>query len=236
MNYLIRNKKLIQKNSQIQNYLNRNNLKEHEIKLIKIIKKNKNPKKILDIGCSNGNFIFHLSKLYKNSEIYGFDISKTLIKIAKNKCSKSKNVFLKVDDILKYKTNNKYDLIIASGVLGIFDDYKKIIKKYCNLLNKNGKLFFFNTFSKQNIDVIIRFKNYEYSQEWESGLNRFSIEKIKKYVNELGFKSQFIKFNLEKNLKKGTNPINSYTIKTNNRNLIVNEAGIIFDFYYLCIT
>ena len=62
MNYLIRNKKLIQKNSQIQNYLNRNNLKEHEIKLIKIIKKNKNPKKILDIGCSNGNFIFHLSK------------------------------------------------------------------------------------------------------------------------------------------------------------------------------
>ena len=235
MKFIVKNKKIIEKNTQIENYLNRNFLKDHELKLIEIIKKNKYPKKILDIGCANGNFIMYLSKLYKNSEIYGFDISISLVKIAKKKLSKSKNVFVKVDDILKFKTTIKYDLIIASGILGIFDDYKKIIKKYSNLLNKGGKLYFFNSFNEKNIDTIIRFNNYDYSNQWESGINRFSINKIKNYVNDLGFKSKFIKFNLNRNLNKSKNPINSYTVKAKKNNLIINDAGILFDFYYLCI-
>jgi len=98
-------------------------------------------KKILDLGCGSG---FYSSLLYKKgAKIKGIDLSKTLIKLAKEQ---AQEVEFKVGDIVKklpYK-NSEFDIVLSSLVLGHLDSWDNVLEEINRILKKNGIFIFSN--------------------------------------------------------------------------------------------
>ena len=132
---------------------------EYKIKYIKNIcdKNNIYPKKILDFGCGVGNSSYFLSQYFSHSKIYGIDISKNSIEIAKkrdiNNCVF--NVY-NGEDI--FFDENFFDIIFISNVFHHIDhqNHFYLLKKIKELLKENGSLFFFehNTLNPVTLKIV----------------------------------------------------------------------------------
>ena len=149
-------------NTQIDVYLKARAPKEHENRMLDILKDYipTNPVRIIDIGCARGTFLKMLAEQFPDANLTGIDYSKELIKHA-NRTLNSDKVDLIVSDALNYSPSELFDIGIVSGVLSIFDDFQGPLKKWLSWLNANGRLFVFGVFNSNNIDTIIKFRNNE---------------------------------------------------------------------------
>ena len=171
------------KTSQVHTYINRNKIRYHQKILLNLINKNLNDKRkgyLLDIGCANGIFLKNFHKKYKRFASLGIDTSKSMIALAKQNKVNNSN-FLK-KDFMKLSSKQKFDIIIASGVLAFYDDFSKPLNKMISLLKNKSFLFIFGTFNSKNIDTLIKFRNNYTKSKWEKGLNSFSIKGFSFFV------------------------------------------------------
>tara|TARA_Y100001958_G_C21170013_1_gene501982 strand:- start:169 stop:855 length:687 start_codon:yes stop_codon:yes gene_type:complete len=225
------------KTSQIQTYKINKKLRHHQKVLIDMILKEHGKNftgDILDIGCAAGTLIKELKKKVKKSNFLGVDTSSELIKIARKKQIPNCKFFKR--DFMNLKSNLKFDIIIAGGVLAFYDNFDIAINKMISLLKKNGFLYIIGTFNSENVDTLVKFRNNYTKSRWEKGLNSFSIKTITKYLKRKKLRFQFKKFKIPFLLKKKKNPILSYTIKTQNNSLIlINGANIRMELFYLLI-
>lgn len=104
----------------------------------------KQPKKVLDIGCGVGFYTKNLS--YVAEELVSIDISQKMIEIAKDNCSRmlSNEQLNKINflhtSVEKYKAPEKYfDLVLATFMLGYFDNLNILFNKVKNTITDNGK-------------------------------------------------------------------------------------------------
>lgn len=191
---------------------------------------------ILDIGCAKGELIYCLKDVLPHSCFTGLEYSSDLIEKAHEE-PKLENVSFVQGDALDFDLNKKFDITIISGVLSIFDDYKTIVSNAIKHTDNDGAIFIFNMFNQYDIDVVLKYrKNYAGQNEWESGLNNFSLNGFTKYIQSIGWKSSVDKFELQVDLTNDDNPIASYTLNTNERGkIILNGVGILTDFFLVKI-
>lgn len=105
-------------------------------------------KKILSFGCSTGEEVESLKKIYfKKSKVYGYDLNEKVIEIAKKKYDNE--YYSKYEDV----KNKSFDVIFCCSVLCQFpnwEDYsferfEETIKTVDELLEVNGHLIIYNT-------------------------------------------------------------------------------------------
>jgi predicted TPR repeat methyltransferase len=101
-------------------------------------------KQILDLGCGTGNILKHYST---NNETYGIDGSPEMIKIAKSKDKKS---IYKIGDIVKFKYNKKFDIIVCTydtiNHLPSLKNWEQLFKNVSKHLSNEGMFIFdYNT-------------------------------------------------------------------------------------------
>jgi len=85
--------------------------------------------KALDLGVGNGrNTIYLLSKSF---EVTGVDASKEGIKILRERVPNDSKLILKVSDVSQFETKEKFDLVLAAGLLHFLNtkDVKLLINK-----------------------------------------------------------------------------------------------------------
>ena len=93
--------------------------------IYKHISSTKNPKSILELGCGSGRHAEYFSK--KDVEIFGIDMSNSMIKIAKNK--KINNFIPILGDISNFSLNKKFDSIISLfHVISYLNDDESLLK------------------------------------------------------------------------------------------------------------
>ncbi len=87
--------------------------------------------KILDFGCGDGEFLYHLNKKINKEYLYGFDVNTSL--------KKNKNKIKIISDTSKL-INHKFEVVTLWGVLEHIIDPKKIIEILSKIIKKNGFL------------------------------------------------------------------------------------------------
>ena len=126
--------------------------------IIILKKKLKNyPHRILDLACGTGLFGVELKKIYRNSQIYGSDISKKSLKIANEKNIYKKLININFEKTFNYET--KFELISMIGAMTYCKSFDKIFSNTKNYLKKKGHFIFSHRtdlWDKQNFDEVLR--------------------------------------------------------------------------------
>lgn len=191
----------------------------------------------LDIGCAKGEMIYYLKTKYPHLKFTGLEYSQALVDMA------SKEDFLKdvkfyQGDAIDFKLNQEFDVTLLSGVLAIFDDYEALIKNMLLHTKSGGKCYILEGFNKDDIDVMVRFRNNaEGSSSWECGWNMFSLNTISKLLAPLTSSVQIYPFKFEGKLEKKSNPVTSYSIRTETgENILLTGGNVRRDFYVVEFT
>ncbi|MFC2154528.1 class I SAM-dependent methyltransferase [Candidatus Altiarchaeota archaeon] len=104
---------------------------------------NRSFQRILDAGCGNGVYSFHLAQRFPNAEVIGIDTDTARIerneKIRKN--LSIKNLSFRNEDILDLSYKEKFDLIVSIDVIEQIKDISGFIQKLNRLLTPNGILY-----------------------------------------------------------------------------------------------
>jgi 2-polyprenyl-3-methyl-5-hydroxy-6-metoxy-1,4-benzoquinol methylase len=97
-------------------------------------------KRILDVGCGSGKLAVECAK--RGAEVYGIDVSKNMIEIAKSHCEKNNvKVELIVGDALKGLPKG-FDFSVALGVLEYLDCPHVLLENMLASVKIGGKVIF----------------------------------------------------------------------------------------------
>ena len=122
---------------------------------------------LLDCGCGNGKNMIYANNIGYNSE--GFDISNKLLNIC---IAKNLNVYY--NDVLNFKSNKKYNKIIAIATLHhleTIEEQKIAILNLLNSLSDNGTLLISFWSKEKNFNNENYIKNKIDYRDFNSGPN-----------------------------------------------------------------
>ncbi len=118
-------------------------------------KKIKSKSLLLDLGCAQGRSTFKVAD--KDIDIVAFDISKKLVRQAKNRYDQNKpkaKIFFFIADATRLPLkSSKFDYVLVYGVLHHLDDPKKTAHEIGRVL-KNGGLYLGNENNTSNLRKI----------------------------------------------------------------------------------
>jgi len=92
-------------------------------------------KRVLEVGCGTGELLFSL----KPNLGYGIDISYEMIKIAKAKYAKSKNLSFSINKVTAFKGKN-LDYILLSDVIEHLEEPEKMISDISKIMTDKTNL------------------------------------------------------------------------------------------------
>lgn len=127
--------------------------------------------KVLDVGCGAGSHSLYLQN-EKKLAVTAIDISEKAVEACKLRGLSN----VKVEDILHFETDEKFDTIIllmnGTGIFGKLENVLNYLKKLKSLLAENGQILI------DSSDIIYMFDEDEDGGKWISG---------DKYYGELEF-------------------------------------------------
>ena len=191
------------------------------------------PKSILDIGCGTGSHAVILSK--RGYNVTGIDISKTMIKKAKEKAKKEKvKAEFFVQDMRNIKLNKKFDCAICIfGGFGYILKYEDLVNAFSGLrqhLNKGG-LFIFEFWNVGGIRPS-PYQSWMKTQDDNVTLYRLSESNFDPQTNVLNIDFHFILIRKDKLVEtfNETHKIKCYTLAEIRKYLEDNEFKLVSDY------
>ena len=181
-------------------------------------------KSVIDIGCASGDFFYFLGNNVNRK--VGIDISNELIELAR---ARVKNAEFVKSDIFDYcKKKDKFDAVCVNGTLHTFLEYEKLIVDL--VLSARPKIliiqspFNINPFDVRIMHADARIKNASY----QCAYCLFSIEKLVLFLEEMGAKVNFQKYEMDSSLSKdSSSPMRNYHINIDGERCLTNGASII---------
>ena len=127
--------------------------------------------KVLDVGCGAGSHSLYLQN-EKKLAVTSIDISEKAVKA----CKLRSVLNAKVEDLLRFETDEKFDTIIllmnGTGIFGKLENVPNYLQKLKSLLAENGQILI------DSSDIIYMFDEDEDGGKWITG---------DKYYGELEF-------------------------------------------------
>jgi len=129
-------------------------------------------KKVLDIGCATGNFLFKMQKINKNIELYGIDYNRKMITIAKNKFKNIHFYNLKAEEMSFHY--NFFDIITLIETFHHLSNQNLVLEKIHKILKSDGILLI----AEPDIENII-------IKIFVNILKKFTIEKESNFLTKV---------------------------------------------------
>ena len=150
---------------------------------------------ILDVGCHSGTFTKKIIEKLNNKQIYGVDISRRAIELARKRILYG---HFEVADAGKLPFNeNFFEAVFCLEVLEHVDDPKKVLLEIKRVLKKNGYAIFLVP-SDNKLFKIVWFLWTLYYPVWKHAhVQSFSSSILENSISDTGFNIEKVKnFNL----------------------------------------
>jgi SAM-dependent methyltransferase len=97
------------------------------------------PPRILDIGCSTGNFLRHLRRLVPHAEFVGGDLMAPIVEECRNNPELA-GIAFEVMDIFDIPAELPFDVIVANAVTYLFEptEFERVNASFAKALNTGG--------------------------------------------------------------------------------------------------
>ena len=142
--------------------------------------------KLLDVGCSTGNLLLQMRKLFPQVELTGGDLAESSLEECRAN-PELNGVAFKILDLLNLPEKNEYDVITINAVLYMMEDaqFEIAIKNIAGALKPGGTMIVFDFFHPYPQDLHI----IEMSKSHPAGLRlRFRpMGKVEPLLASLGF-------------------------------------------------
>lgn len=175
---------------------------------------------ILDLGCGNGWFTFHLSQ-WVDHEVYGMDVNSRELEQAA-RVFKAPNLQFVYGDIFDvYIPPYTFSYIILNSVVQYFNPLEKLLDKLCDLLTPNGEIHIFDSpFYPQNKASDARIRSHKYfkkirEEKMSAYYYHHSWEALKKYPHTVLYPKSKTFETIVSKLGKPRNPFPWIMIKPN---------------------
>jgi SAM-dependent methyltransferase len=155
------------------------------------------PLRLLDIGCSTGNLLLHLKRLFPELELAGGDLAESSLE----QCRANpdlRDVRFEMLDMLNLGFEDHFDIVVANAVAVYFswDEYKQAASSVARALTAGGTYLAFEWLHRfQHQDIVIT----ETTLSHPNGLRICfrPITKVSKVLNDAGFSEvHFLPFEL----------------------------------------
>lgn len=163
------------------------------LKIVLPLLKENTELKILDIGCGTGQLLKEIRAQYQSVHYLGIDVAANMIRVAK-KSNHGKNINFKVCPIEKFKTAEKYDIIICTHAFPYFPKKEVMMKKITGMCKEKGQVIIVNSSTNSVKDLIINF----FLKATTSKARYLSIEEMKSLFRTAGLKVIAIRIIREK--------------------------------------
>lgn len=154
-----------------------------------ILKYTPSNKKILDVGCGTGALGEALKK--KGNIVYGIDISKKSIEIAKKRLDRVIQIDLETENKLLFKESS-FDLIIFGDVLEHFRDPLSVLNNTKSYLKKDGQIIIsLPNIANWEIRLKLLFGKFDYQKEGildDTHVKFFTLKTAKELIKKAGLK------------------------------------------------
>ncbi|MCX8045018.1 MAG: class I SAM-dependent methyltransferase [Desulfobacterota bacterium] len=178
---------------------------------------------LLDIGCSNGNFLRHVKKAFPEMLLTGGDAAPKAVQCCLDDQS-LEGICFELMDILNMDGSQQFDIITANAVLYMFNDreYEQAVKSIFRCLVPGGFLLVFDFCHpfRQEIKIIETSSSHPHGL----ALHFRSLYSVRAVLSRNGFEDiVYTPFSIPVDLEKGNaylpdahgfEDLNSYTIKT----------------------
>ncbi len=149
--------------------------------------------KFLDFGCGTGSSVKYIKKYLPNASVYGVDVSKEEIRVAKENSKNLKNVTFAHFDGLNIPFNVKFDIIFVANVFHHIrrDKHNKTLKNIYDKLTDNGILFIFELNPLNPLTMLVAIKN---DYKFDKDANLLNPLYAKKLLRGVGFSNSKIAY------------------------------------------
>lgn len=160
----------------------------HEYKLKEVIKYLKKTGlanreiKFLDFGCGTGSSVKYIKKYLPKASVYGIDVSREEIRVAKNTTKSLKNVTFATFDGVNIPFKIKFDVIFIANVFHHINrkKHQKVMKNIYAQLKDDGHLFIFELNKLNPLTMLVAIRNdYRFDKD-ANLLNPFYTKKLLK--------------------------------------------------------
>lgn len=190
---------------------------------------------LLDIGCASCVFLSSLHAAFPKARLQGLELSKKLVKIARNRLADT-GVEVVIGDAISYKPTKKYDAITASGILSVFDDPIAVLDVWLDWLKPDGTLFVFGRFNSRDVDTRINYRSHYNDLGWETGFTSYAVSTVQKHLEAKGYSASFEPFEVPIDIAETEDPIRGYTRPlADGSKILLNGANLVAEQYFLTI-
>ena len=194
---------------------------------------------LLDLGCGNGALLNSILDAYKKTDtidVCGFDTTQEYIDFAN--LNKNHNIDFRCKDILNLNDDaieRKFDYVISTGVLPIFEDFTSFFDPCISCLKPGGYLIVNGRINPDPVDVKMQFRDHSHSDTttWRSDWNVHSeysiVRKYEKDFVSIKFEEDVLKTEIPRDQKKPS--VSTYTFRDEHGQIVQTNGAMIIKNY-----
>lgn len=106
--------------------------------------------RLLDIGTGPGRLLFEVRRLNPNIELFGLDISRSMVQLARKNLTDI-SIDIRQGDIRNTEYNDDFfDLVTCTGSFYLWDDPKECLEEIFRIMKANQSAYLFETYQDFN--------------------------------------------------------------------------------------
>jgi len=184
---------------------------------------------VTELGTASGDFLYHLPDSVVG---IGIDKSAELIEVAKATRQKP-NLTFQCADILEDQVFTETDLVVMTGFLCTFMDFKPVFEAALSISNK---YIFVNDFLNSfGIDSRFAFRE-GCDQDFQNTYNIWAVGTIESYLSSLGLQFSIEPYLMASHLDEAEDPMFNFHAELDGKRVLTNRGGILLDGYNIFIT